>query len=128
MTKFYKPSFDEKGHFQLSTRYKEILKLYDMLTDAGIPFTLRRNFDGWQILYPSILRFPQECGQVLCSVIENYGSYGGLQDKLEIMGLLTEKEVEDGNTVIGHLSAQQVFERIKSYEEMRKRNGGEDDV
>jgi hypothetical protein len=113
------PVFDGKGHCQLNPRYKEILKLYDMLTDAHIPFTLRRNFDGWQILYPAVLQFPEEQDQVVCSVIQHYGSYGGPQDLLEIMGLLTPDE-EDGNSVMGHLTAQEVFERIKQHWERQK--------
>lgn len=120
MKKFYVPSFDEKGHAKLNPRYEEILKLYDMLTDSRIPFTLRRNFDGWQILYPAVLAFPEEKDNVLCSVIEHYGSYGQEQDLLEIMGLLTPEEKED-DSVLGYQTASQVFERIKQHWEQ---NGG----
>lgn len=113
MTKCYVPSFDKEGHCKLSNRYKEILKLYDMLADTNIPFTLRRNLDGWQILYPAVLEFPKEQEDVVCSVIQHYGSYGGQHGFLEIMGLLTPEDGTD--SVLGWLTAQEVFERIKQH-------------
>ena len=48
---------------------------------------------------------------MVCSVIEHCGSYGREEDKLEIMGLLTEEELEV-DEVKGYLTAEEVFGRI----------------
>ena len=91
-------------------KYNEILVLKDMLERAEIPFQFRNLYDGFQILYP-------ENGEKnICSVIEHDGSYGREQDLLEIMGLLTDKELQNDD-VVGFLSAENVFERIKKHYE-----------
>ena len=90
--------------------YKEILKLKDMLEKAGIPFIFKEHNDfrnGYQILYPA------DGEKNRCSVIEHEFSYGNKQDLLEIMGLLTDEESRD-DSVAGSLSADNVFERIKT--------------
>lgn len=46
--------------------------------------------------------------------IEHYGSYGKDEDKLEIMGLLTPDE-EEHDSVLGYLTAEDVFERIRKH-------------
>jgi hypothetical protein len=46
--------------------------------------------------------------------IEHYGSYGNSCDELEIMGLLTPEEVEY-DSVVGYLTAEDVFERIRKH-------------
>lgn len=116
MKPFYTPSFDKRGHCKLSTLYKEILVLNDLLEEAAIPFSLHRNFDGWQILYPPVASKRSNPWQekTVCSVIQHYGSYGGMADKLEIMGLLTPEEAEY-DAVKGNMTAQEVFERIKAH-------------
>ena len=86
-------------------KYKEIFRLKEMLEKADIQFSFAERFDGYRIRYP-------EHGICVCSVIEFDGSYGSSEDKLEIMGLLTRKEEKDGS-VLGHLSAEEVFKRIK---------------
>lgn len=58
----------------------------------------------------------------ICSVVEGHGTYGANEDKLEIMGLLTEEELEY-DTVCGYLTAEDVFERIKKHY-----NGGDGDA
>lgn len=94
-------------------QYKEILRLESMLVDAGIVFDfyprkdLHDELDGYQICYPS------DAGRV-CSVIEGALTYGGVCDRLEIMGLLTKEERKDG-TVKGWLTAEDVFARIKKH-------------
>lgn len=93
--------------------YKEIFRLKEMLEKAGIPFIFKEHNDyrdGYQILYPADT-------ERACSVIEHEYSYGHEQDLLEIMGLLTDEESQY-DSVVGHLSAENVFERIKKdYEE-----------
>lgn len=107
----YTPKIDPKtGKFILSNRYTEIMRLYDMLEDAEIPFYLRRNMDGWQICYP-VYRPQEEC---VCSCIQHFGSYGGTANTLEIMGLLTPEEHE-ADSVVGWLSAENVFNRIAAH-------------
>lgn len=115
----YVPKFDSLGRCALSNRYKEILRLSNMLDDEKIPFTLRRNFDGWQILYPSTPNFPSEKDDVVCSVIEHFGSFGQEIDTLEIMGLLTDEE-QECDSVIGYLTAENVLERIKNHYEQEE--------
>ena len=56
----------------------------------------------------------KETFDIVCSVIEHDGSYGREQDLLEIMGLLTDEEYEH-DEVVGFLSAENVFERIKKH-------------
>ena len=92
--------------------YKEILKLKEMLEKEHIPFSFKPLFGGFHIVYP-------ENGERVCSVIEHKGIYGNEEDLLEIKGLLTdaEKSVDD---VLGYLSAEKVFGRIKADSETRK--------
>lgn len=95
----------ETGEWYLNESYKEILVLEKMLTEAEIPHTLHRLLDGWQVIYP------EEGEKRVVDAIEHYGSYGKDEDLLEIMGLLTPEEEED-NSVLGYLSAEEVFKRI----------------
>ena len=97
--------------------YKEIFRLKEMLEKANIPFEFKEHHDyrnGYQILYPAD-------GEInRCSVIEHSFSYGNKRDLLEIMGLLTDEESEY-DSVVGFLSAENVFERIKKdYETVKK--------
>ena len=81
-----------------------------MLTDANIPHILCKAVDGWQIFYPN-----QE--NVVADAIEFSGSYGCFQNLIEIMGLLKPEE-ENCDSVLGYLTAEDVFERMsKHYEE-----------
>lgn len=94
-------------------KYTQIFKLKELLEKANIPFEFIEHKDyrnGYQILYP--------VGGVqnICSVIEHSFSYGNRQDLLEIQGLMTKKEEEEAHdTVLGYLSAENVFERIKKH-------------
>jgi hypothetical protein len=100
--------------------YKEIVKLKEKLEEAKIPFEFSTLFDGYQICYPEKNTKDKEDVRE-CSVIEHYGSYGHSVDLLEIMGLLTEEESQDDD-VLGYLSADEVFQRIKKhYEEHIKK-------
>lgn len=87
-------------------KYNEILRLKEMLTQHKIPFDFSEFQGGYHICYPNK-------DNVICSVIEHDGSYGREKDKLEIQGLLTEQELEETeDTVLGYLTAEDVFERI----------------
>lgn len=90
--------------------YKEILRLKEMLEKAGIPFEFNEYMGGYQLCYPKKETFDD----IVCSVIEHNGSYGQEQDLLEIMGLLTDEELKNDD-VVGFLSAENVFERIKKH-------------
>ena len=88
----------------MKEKYTEILKLKELLEKAGIPFVFRRQFDGYTIKY----------GDGACSVIEHSGSYGADENLLEIMGLTTKKERKNG-AVLGYLTADNVFKRIRKH-------------
>lgn len=96
-------------NYSTDSNYQEILKLDRMLTDASIPHTLDRLFDGWQVCYPT-----REQPELVMYAIEHYGSHGKDEDKLEIMGLLTPDE-EEYDSVLGYLTAEDVFERIRKH-------------
>ena len=91
--------------------YKEIFELKRMLENADIPFEMKEHFDGYVIFYP---RFGQIGKGCTCSVIEHEYSYGHDEDRLEIMGLLTEEEKKQ-DEVAGYLTATNVFIRIKNH-------------
>lgn len=103
---------DKYGNYILNERYTEILKLDKMLEEAEIPHTLTRSRDGWQVFYPDV----DNC---VADAIEFYGSYGSEEDLLEIMGLLTPEEAEH-DSVLGHLTAENVFERMRAHYEDAK--------
>lgn len=97
------------------TEYTEIFKLKDLLETHKIPFTWkeRKDLSGYQILFPAD---GEDC---VCSIIQHTISYGNEDDKLEIQGLLTRAEkLQD--SVIGYLSANDVFLRIKNYQLLGK--------
>lgn len=106
----------------VSQKYKEIFKLKAMLEEANIPFDFFEmdpkvreiipDWEHWHINYPS----REKC---IVSVIEGVGTYGEQDDKLEIMGGLTKEEAEH-DMVVGWLSAEEVFIRIKNLEEGEK--------
>ena len=94
----------------LDEKYREIIRLHGMLAGNDIPHTICRRADGWQILYPAV-GHPDDC---VMDAIELMGSYGREDDLLEIMGLLTPEE-EEQDSVLGYLTAENVFERIKKH-------------
>ena len=115
--KSYEQIFDENGKYRLDENYTEILKLDKMLADANIPHTLDRFLDGWQVIYPS-----EE--KRIADAIQHYGSYGNTENLLEIMGLVKPEETSD--SVLGHLTADDVFNRISGhYKDHPTEKGGE---
>lgn len=94
------------------TKYKEIFKLKEMLEEENIPhvFILDgqfEHFESYQLAYPGL-------NNMICSCIEGYGTYGAEKDLLEIDGLLT-KEERILDTIVGNLTAIEVFNRIKEH-------------
>lgn len=114
----------------MSKKYKAIFKLKRMLEKEGIPFEFIEGFGYDKRLkstFPDLLDryqicYPNRGSDQKISVIEGFGTYGGEQDKLEIMGLLTPWEkYHQGDSVIGWLTAENVFKRIKKdWEESKK--------
>lgn len=111
----------------------EIHKLHEMLTEAGIEHTFRERAEecakphyeklGIDMGYQVIVYYPD--GKRMISAIEGWGTYGyggwdhGLDgttekdgDLIEIMGLLTPEE-QEYDSVVGYLTAEEVFRRIK---------------
>ena len=90
----------------------EIIELAERLAKAGIPFQFNELHGGYQISYPNKQNR-------VCSVVEHSFSYGSESDLLEIMGLLTESEQEadvgDESSVVGYLTADEVFYRISNH-------------
>ena len=107
---FYRPKLNPDGTWAVNPAYKEIHKLREMLVSAGIPHEVKRNADGWHIGYPTL----DLNGDRVCSIVENMISYGHENDLLEIMGLLTPEEEEE-DAVMGWLTAEDVFGRIKAH-------------
>ena len=115
--------------------YTEFDKLVKMLDDAKIPY--ERNDDdpnsdfykltGYQpIKYIVYGKFPgiENIGRCVCSVVCGHGSYGGNEGLLEIMGLLTPEE-EEQDSVVGWLTAEDVFDRIKNHYDSNKEETNE---
>lgn len=112
------------------SKYKEIFRLKRMLEKAEIPFEFVECFGYDKRLlseYPDIMDhyqicYPSKDENIVISVIGGFGAHGAEQDKLEIMGGLTPWEkYNHGDTVIGWLTAENVFKRIKKdWEEKQK--------
>ena len=114
--KSYEQLYDENGKYRLDKSYTEILKLDKMLTDANIPHTLNRFLDGWQVVY-------SVNGKRIADAIQHFGSYGNSENLLEIMGLLTPAE-EECDSVVGHLTADDVFSRMSAHYKARPTEKG----
>lgn len=88
-------------------RYPEIYRLKTMLLKANIQFDFHESEESCQIeLFDRAYRY--------CSVIEGVLTYGGKQDLLEMMGLLTPEESKI-DEVKGFMTAEAVFKRISEY-------------
>lgn len=96
---------------------KEIKRLKAMLEREGIPFEWceQEPITGNAHIY-----YPDSDNRCKCSVVQGWCTYGGEDNLLEIMGLLTEKE-HNINSVVGWLTAKEVFDRIKKHWKRRKK-------
>ena len=102
----------------------EILKLHRMLEEAGIPHKITPRFlvGGHHLAYyghsgppapePGVVHGPGV--GAACTVIQGPGTIGYEEGLLEISGLLTDEEYEL-DSVIGGLTADDVFQRIRSH-------------
>ena len=112
------------GGFAEGNTSGELEKLDHLLTEAGVPF---ENF-GMQICYygpegrpkPKDSNVWQGSGVgAVCSVIAN--GYGSSEGFLEISGLMTQEEMDRvHDTVLGYLTAEDVFARIRAHYESCK--------
>ena len=87
--------------------YKALPAVHKMLEEAKIPHTFKPFINGYQIVIWS-----KDEEQRLCDAVQTFGSYGMENDKIEIMGALTQKEREI-DSVLGYLTAEEVFKRFK---------------
>ena len=99
------------------TKYKEIFKLKRMLEKDGIPFEFVEGFgydEKMRATYPDLLEHYQ-----ICYPEQDGGQY----DRLEIMGGLTPwEEYTYESSILGYLTAQNVYNRIKKdWEERNKK-------
>ena len=97
----------------------ELDRLVCMLDKENIPYEFNHTISKklpmlnmYRIAYPSI-------EGIVCSAIQGNGSYGNEENLIEIKGLLTDEEMEI-DTVLGYLTAEDVFSRIKTHWEMVK--------
>ena len=102
-------------------KIEEIHRLHEMLVKAGIEHEyLSRDPEyryrgckpehcDWKWGYQIIVR--DKDGEPMISVVEGVGTYGVEEDRLEIMGLLTEDE-RQYDSVLGYQLAGEVMERI----------------
>ena len=82
-----------------------------VFADESCDFGIDLHFEKYHIEYPCSYKKNQDR---VCSVVQGYGTYGAENNLLEIMGLLTPEEEKD-DTVVGWLTAEEVFERIKHH-------------
>ena len=102
----------------MSEKYTEIFRLKDKL-DA---IDLEHTFNDHTIYIPEANRKREhyqillydEDGDRIVSIVQGEFTYGSNENKLEIMGLLTPEESEC-DSVVGYLSADEVYERIMKY-------------
>lgn len=95
----------------------ELEKLHDMLTQEKIEHVYITSGTGfYKRNLIKMFEFEKGRQTEILSAICHYGSYGFEQGKIEIMGLLTKSE-QKHDSVVGHLTAKNVFKRIKKHME-----------
>ena len=110
-------------------KYSEIFKLHDMLKQADIPHdfferTIADHLYVYQILYPNKESWDcmlpgERVRHLTCSVIEGPDTKGGDGNLLETLGLVHGDDPDFG-TLVGYLSAENVYNEIVKAEEERK--------
>jgi hypothetical protein len=98
-----------------------ITKLHELLTVANIPHEVSYDGINAHLCYPRGKEHITKRGvelrttdETVCSAICGKYSYGGLDNLIEIMGLLTDEEAE-GDEVVGFLLPEEVFARIAAH-------------
>ena len=114
---------------EFNEKYSEIFKLHKMLLIEDIPHDfIERDMDGrlfvYQILYPNKeswnCMLPGEGARdMTCSIIEGPDTRGGDQNRLEIYGLFHGTD-PDFDSLVGYLTAENVYNEIVKAEEERK--------
>ena len=115
----------------MKVNYKEIFRLKVMLDNENIPYEFfdRSLVMDYMLKEPSYQIIVYEPNQDdfeepvrLISVIQGFGTYGNIEDLLEIQGCMTPKE-SSYDSVLGYLTAKEVFKRIKKhyYEKLEKK-------
>ncbi len=106
-----------KSNEKVDIKLDEFHKLIFMLNKEGIPYEKADEPDDSSMDMKRI-HYPQD-NKFVCSVIFGHGSYGYEDGLLEIMGLLTDEEYKI-DSVLGGLTAEDVFKRIKKHYEENK--------
>ena len=106
----------------------EFEKLVKMMDEARIPYERDDDATDFADYYRNYfcsgiepikrIKYPKIGTDEVCSVIYGPGTYGYPEGLLEIMGLLTDEEAKYDD-VVGHLTAEDVFSRIKADYETR---------
>lgn len=91
---------------------KEIDRLAFLLERDNIPFE-RQEVNTVPSIELTRIQYPCD-KDFVCSAIQGTYTYGGNLNLIEIMGLLTPKE-EEQDEVVGYLTADEVYERIKNH-------------
>ena len=95
----------------------ELDKLHDLLDQANIEHVVITDSNGFYERHMiKMYEVQNDAKTEILSAICHYGSYGFEQGKIEIMGLLTKSELKH-DSVVGHLTARNVFKRIKKHME-----------
>lgn len=105
---------------KMEYEFTEIFKLKEMLDKEKIPYefedesfkTETKVYTAYHLCCYDGKENPKDNRYI--SVIQSFGSYGREKDLLEIMGLLTTKE-QQTDSVLGYLTAENVFKRIKKH-------------
>jgi len=96
------------------TKYTEIFKLKEKLDTIGLEHEFNDHSNTLvEYEHYQIVLLDEKSNRIVSVVQGNY-TYGSDDNKLEIMGLLTPEE-EEYDSVVGWLSADEVYERIMNY-------------
>lgn len=90
---------------ELDPKYTALAKVHEMLTAEKIPHLYERFYNGW------VIRFTDGVIDEVDGV-QHFGSYGESENLIEIIGAITKKEAEQ-DSVLGYLTAEEVFKRFK---------------
>ena len=98
----------------MSEKYTEIFKLKEKLDAIDLEYEFN-DFGNKELNYERYqIALLDEEGKRIVTVVQGNYSYSGVNNKLEIMGLLTAEE-EEHDSVVGWLTADEVYERIMNY-------------
>lgn len=100
---------------------RELYKLHNLLEDRQIKheFIIEENGKYTRRMIKIHDEIDGQRFEIL-SAICHYGSYGYEQGLIEILGLLTREEERESN-VVGYLTADNVFRRVKKYYRRKER-------